>query len=274
MKTLKLCLEGLLNKSNKSSVLNAGDEIKARIQEKAAKENRKGSVDWNPVKKVLTIKGSYNKLLDGEIINLLRTIPGATLKLVYFSLSSLDDDLPEDIIINFNIEAEYGSNIILNDENVSVENCTFEITDGFGQSFDMHGGDLSFTNVKFIGSKNFITSGEPGLKIKVYDPKSIPTFKNVELWNMSLVIECPVWREYYKKVKGCIRKGTDPGNVMKMFGLDGIKKENFKGMRNQYIEIRCPFEPGRAFKESMKISRVKPEDKKHIEQNGWFIYFS
>ena len=36
MKRLNSFLEGLLNKSNKSSVINAGEEIKARIQEKAA----------------------------------------------------------------------------------------------------------------------------------------------------------------------------------------------------------------------------------------------
>ena len=41
MKSLNIYLEGLLDKSNKSSVLNVGEEIVDIITEKSKKENKK-----------------------------------------------------------------------------------------------------------------------------------------------------------------------------------------------------------------------------------------
>ena len=138
--------------------------------------------------------------------------------------------------------------------------------------FNVYGGNLSFTNVKFIGNKRY-TFGA-GLNITMHDPKEVPTFKNVELQNMTLNIVCPAWKRYSDKIKECIENGIEPGDVLKMLGLDGITKENLKDLEKPYIVIKCPLKPNGNVMESMKISRVKPEDKKYIEQNGWFIYFS
>ena len=86
MKSLNIYIEGLLNKSNKSSVLNVGDEIVTIIREKATKGIIEGSVDWDPTKKVLSLENDYGCLLDGKIIDLIRSIPGVTLYTDFFSL--------------------------------------------------------------------------------------------------------------------------------------------------------------------------------------------
>ena len=274
MKSLNIYIEGLLNKSNKSSVLNVGDEIVNIIREKAAKTNTRGSVDWDPAKKVLHLKGDYSDLLDCEIINLLNTIPGVTLKGYSFYLETRYSNFEGDLVINFDINVKTGSFFISNCKSVSMQNCTFKITDKFGQEFNIHNGNLSFENVKFVGNKKYATNTGAEISIAMFDPGAVPTFKNVELQNMSLLIICPAWKRYYDKVKECIENDTNPGDVLKMLGLDGITKENLKDLKKPYIEIKCPFRPGAGVGESMKISRVKPKYEKCIEQNGWFIYFS
>ena len=275
MKSLNAFLEGLLNKSNKSSVLNAGEEIVTIIREKAAQEKRiNGSVDWDPVKKVLSLENDYGCLLDGEIIDLIRSIPGVTLYTDFFHLYTPDGIFPDNLVIDFDIKEEIGDSLISYCKSTSIQNCTFEITSKFSHDFDIRKGNLFFTNVKFIGNMDYGLTLYPKISIIMHGPDAVPIFKNVELLNMPLEIECPAWRKYSDKVKQNINKDTDPGDVIKMFGLDGITKENFKDIRHPYIEIKCPPKPGDRVKESMKISRVKPEDKKYIEQNGWFIYFS
>ena len=271
MKSLNIYIEGLLNKS---SVLNAGDEIATIIREKATKTNTRGSVDWDPAKKVLHLKGDYSDLLDCEIINLLNTIPGVTLKGYSFYLETRYSNFEGDLVINFDINVKAGSFFISDCKSVSMQNCTFKITDKFGQEFNMHNGNLSFENVKFVGNKNYATNTGAEISIAMFDPGAVPTFKNVELQDMSLVIICPAWKKYSDGVKECIENGIEPGDVMKTLGLDGITKENFKDMMPPYITIECPLKPGGAVSKSMKISRVKPKTGKYIEQNGWFIYFS
>ena len=274
MKSLNIYIEGLLNKSNKSSVLNAGDEIVNIIREKAAKTNTRGSVDWDPAKKVLRLKGDYSDLLDCEIINLLNTIPGVTLKGYSFYLETRYSNFEGDLVINFDINVKTGSFFISDCKSVNMQNCTFKITDKFGQEFNMRKGNLSFENVKFVGNKKYATNTGAEISIAMFDPGAVPVFKNVELQNMSLLIICPAWKRYYDKVKECIENDINPGDVMKMFGLDGITKENLKDLEKPYIEIKCPSVPDGPVDKSMRISRVKPKYKKYIEQNGWFIYFS
>ena len=274
MKSLNIYLEGLLNKSNKSNVLNAGDEIVDIIREKAAKRTMEGSVDWDPTKKVLSLKGDYIELLDGKIIDLIKSIPRTTLYTDFFSLYTPDGDFPNKLVIDFDIKTKMVGFFISYCNSTSIENCTFEITDGCLQTFDMRKGNLYLTNVKFIGNRKYTGGLAPGLKISMRNSKGVPVFKNVELQDMSLVIICPAWKKYSDGVKECIENGIEPGDVMKTLGLDGITKENFKDMMPPYITIECPLKPGGAVSKSMKISRVKPEDKKYIEQNGWFIYFS
>ena len=272
MKSLNIYLEGLLNKSNKSNVLNAGDEIATIIREKAAKGIIKGSVDWDPVKKVLSLKGNYSNLLDGKIIDLIKSIHGVTLYTDFFSIYTPDSNFPNKLVIDFDIKTKSGGFFISDCKSTSIENCTFEITDERTQTFYMRKGNLYLTNVKFIGNRG--NNRGPGLRISIRNSISMPVFKNVELQDMPLEIECPAWKGYSDKVKECIEDGTDPGDVIKMFGLGGITKENFRDLKKPYIEIKCPFRPGAEVKESMKISRVKPKTGKYIEQNGWFIYFS
>ena len=274
MKSLNIYLEGLLNKSNKSSVLNAGDEIVTIIREKATKTNTRGRVDWDPAKKVLSLKGDYSDLLDCEIINLLNTIPGVTLKGYSFYLGTRYSNFEGDLVINFDINVKTGSFFMSDCKSVSMQNCTFKITDKFGQEFNMHKGNLSFENVKFVGNKKYATNTGAEISITMFDPGAVPTFKNVELQNMTLNIVCPAWKRYSDKIKECIENGIEPGDIMKMLGLDGITKENLKDLEKPYIVIKCPLKPNGNDMESMKISRIKPEDKKYIEQNGWFIYFS
>ena len=274
MKSLNIYIEGLLNKSNKSNVLNAGEEIATIIRGKAIKTNTRGGVDWDPVKKVLHLKGNYSDLLDCEIINLLNTIPGVTLKGYSFYLETLYSDFGGDLVINFDINVKTGSFFISDCKNVSMQNCTFKITDKFGQEFNIHNGNLSFENVKFIGNKKYATNTEAEISIAMFDPGAVPTFKNVELQNMSLLIICPAWKRYSDKIKECIENGIEPGDVMKMFGLDDITKENLRDLKKPYIEIKCPLRISDAIYKTMKISRVKPKTGKYIEQNGWFIYFS
>ena len=272
MKSLNIYLEGLLNKSNKSSVLNAGDEIATIIREKAAKGIIKGSVDWDPVKKVLCLKGNYSNLLDGKIIDLIKSIPGMTLYTDFFSIYTPDSNFPNKLVIDFDIKTKSGSFFISDCKSTSIQNCTFEITDERTQTFDMRKGNLYLTNVKFIGNRG--NNRGPGLRISIRNSISMPVFKNVELQDMSLVIICPAWKKYSDGVKECIENGIEPGDVMKTLGLDGITKENFKDMMSPYITIECPLKPGGAVSKSMKISRVKPKTEKYIKQNGWFIYFS
>ena len=272
MKTLNIYLEGLLDKSNKSNVLNAGDEIATIIREKAAKGFIKGSVDWDPVKKVLSLKGYYSNLLDGKIIDLIKSIPGVTLYTDFFHLYTPDSNFPNKLVIDFDIKTKSGSFFISNCKSTSIQNCAFEITDERTQTFDMRKGNLYLTNVKFIGNRE--NNRGPGLRISIRNSISMPVFKNVELQDMPLEIECPAWKRYYDKVKECIENDTNPGDVMGFLGLDGITKENFRDLKKPYIEIKCPFRPGAEVGESMKISRVKPKTEKYIEQNGWFIYFS
>ena len=274
MKSLNIYLEGLLNKSNKSSVLNAGDEIATIIGEKAAKTNTRGSVDWDPAKKVLSLKGEYSDLLDGKIIDLIKSIPRTTLYTDFFRLYTPDGDFPNKLVIDFDIKTKMVGFFISYCNSTSIENCTFEITDGCLQTFDMRKGNLYLTNVKFIGNRKHIGGLAPDLKISMRNSKGVPVFKNVELQDMSLVIICPAWKKYSDGVKECIENGTEPGDVMKTLGLDGITKENFRDLKKPYIEIKCPFRPGAEVGKSMKISRVKPKTEKYIEQNGWFIYFS
>ena len=272
MKSLNIYLEGLLDKSNKSNVLNAGDEIVNIIREKAAKTNTRGGVDWDPAKKVLSLKGDYSDLLDGKIIDLIKSIPGMTLYTDFFRLYTPDGNFPNKLVMDFDIKTKSGSFFISNCKSTSIQNCTFEITDERTQTFDMRKGNLYLTNVKFIGNRG--NNGGPGLRISIRNSISMPVFKNVELQNMPLEIECPAWRKYSDKVKECIENDTNPGDVIKMFGLDGITKENLRDLKKPYIKIKCPFRISDATYNTMKISRVKPEDKKYIEQNGWFIYFS
>ena len=272
MKSLNIYIEGLLNKSNKSNVLNAGDEIVTIIREKATKGIIEGSVDWNPVKKVLSLKGDYIELLDGKIIDLIKSIHGVTLYTDFFSIYTPDSNFPNKLVIDFDIKTKSGSFFISDCKSTSIQNCTFEITDERTQTFYMRKGNLYLTNVKFIGNRG--NNGGPGLKISMRNSKGVPVFKNVELQDMPLEIECPAWKKYSDGVKECIENGIEPGDVMKTLGLDGITKENFRDLKKPYIEIKCPFRPGAEVGKSMKISRVKPEDKKYIEQNGWFIYFS
>jgi len=274
MKSLNIYLEGLLNKSNKSNVLNAGDEIVNIIREKAAKGIIEGSVDWDPVKKVLSLKGDYSDLLDGKIIDLIRSIPGVTLYTDFFYLYTPDGNFPNKLVMDFDIKTKSGSFFISYCKSTSIQNCTFEIISKFSHEFDIREGNLYLTNVKFIGNIDYGLTLYPRINIIMHGQGAVPIFKNVELLDMPLEIECPAWKRYYDKVKRNINKDTDPGDVMGILGLDGITKENFKDIRHPYIEIKCPSKPGFCVKESMKISRVAPEDKKYIEQNGWFIYFS
>ena len=273
MKSLNIYIEGLLNKSNKSSVLNVGEEIATIIREKAIKTNTRGSVDWDPAKKVLRLKGDYSDLLDCEIINLLNTIPGVTLDTDFFHQYIDRKKFPEGCTIDFNITSKRGCKFDISDGgNLSIENCMLKTSLNWAHRFNVYGGNLSFINVKFIGNKRY-TFGA-GLNITMHDPKEVPTFKNVELQDIPLEIKCPAWRKYSDKVKECIENDTNPGDVIKMFGLDGITKENLRDLKKPYIKIKCPFRISDATYNTMKISRVKPEDKKYIEQNGWFIYFS
>lgn len=273
MKSLNIYLEGLLDKSNKSNVLNAGDEIVNIIREKAAQEKRiNGSVDWDPVKKVLSLKGDYSILLDGKIIDLIKSIPGMTLYTDFFSLYTPDGNFPNKLVMDFDIKTKSGGFFISNCKSTSIENCTFEITNERTQTFDMRKGNLYLTNVKFIGNRG--NNWGPGLRISIRNSISMPVFKNVELQDMPLEIECPAWKRYYDKVKECIEDGTDPGDVMGILGLDGITKENLRDLEKPYIEIKRPFRISDATYNTMKISRVKPKTGKYIEQNGWFIYFS
>jgi len=273
MKSLNIYLEGLLDKSNKSSVLNVGEEIVDIITEKSKKENKKTSVSWAPATKTLTIKDGYNEILDDETITLLRSIPGVTLDTDFFHQYIDRKKFPEDCTIDFNITSKRGCKFDISDGgNLSIENCMLKTSLNWAHRFNVYGGNLSFTNVKFIGNKRY-TFGA-GLNITMHDPKEVPTFKNVELQNMTLNIVCPAWKRYSDKIKECIENGIEPGDVMKMFGLDGITKENLKDLEKPYIVIKCPLKPNGNVMESMKISRVKPEDKKYIKQNGWFIYFS
>ena len=275
MKSLNAFLEGLLNKSNKSSVLNAGEEIVTIIREKAAQEKRiNGCVDWDPVKKVLSLENDYGCLLDGEIIDLIRSIPGVTLYADFFHLYTPDGNFPDNLVIDFDIKEENGDSLISNCKSTSIQNCTFEIASKFSHEFDIREGNLYLTNVKFIGNIDYGLTLYPRISIIMHGQGAVPIFKNVELLDMPLEIECPAWKRYYDKVKRNINKDTDPGDVIKMFGLDGITKENLRDLKKPYIKIKCPFRISDATYNTMKISRVKPEDKKYIEQNGWFIYFS
>ena len=275
MKSLNIYLEGLLNKSNKSNVLNAGDEIATIIREKAAQEKRiNGSVDWDPVKKVLSLENDYGCLLDGEIIDLIRSIPGMTLYTDFFHLYTPDGNFPDNLVIDFDIKEENGDSLISDCKSTSIQNCTFEIASKFSHEFDIREGNLYLTNVKFIGNIDYGLTLYPRINIIMHGQGAVPIFKNVELLDMPLEIECPAWRKYSDKVKECIENDTNPGDVIKMFGLDGITKENLKDLEKPYIEIKCPSVPDGPVDKSMRISRVKPKYKKYIEQNGWFIYFS
>ena len=223
---------------------------------------------------MLSLENDYGCLLDGEIIDLIRSIPGVTLYTDFFHLYTPDGNFPDNLVIDFDIKEENGDSLISYCKSTSMQNCTFEIASKFSHEFDIREGNLYLTNVKFIGNIDYGLTLYPRINIIMHGQGAVPIFKNVELLDMPLEIECLAWKKYYDKVKRNINKDTDPGDVIKMFGLDGITKENFKDIRHPYIEIKCPSTPGFRVKESMKISRVAPEDKKYIEQNGWFIYFS
>ena len=265
-------LEGLLNKSNKSSVVNAGEELRNMIEKKGIEKNKKGSVTWDPTKKVLELKGYYSTLLDSEVVDMLNSIPGITLHTDIFELYTDGNNFQDDLVINFNTKTPSGR-LVSYCKNTSMQDCTFEITKEYEQRFDIFKGNISFTNVKFIGDSY---SWDRCIHITMHEPNTVPIFKNVEFHGIPLLINCSAWKKYSDKVRRCINKGTDPGDVIKTLGLDGITKENFKDMGNRCIEIECPSKPGGKVREFMMISRnaTKYKNYKYIEQNGWFIYFA
>ena len=166
---------------------------------------------------------------------MIRSIPGVTLYADFFHLYTPDGNFPDNLVIDFDIKTKIRGFFISYCNSTSIENCTFEITDGRLQTFDIREGNLYLTNVKFIGNRR--NSRGPGLKISMRNSKGVPVFKNVELQDIPLEIECPAWKGYSDKVKECIENDTNPGDVMKTLGLDGITKENFRDLKKPYIEI-------------------------------------
>lgn len=118
---------------------------------------------------MLSLKGDYSNLLDGKIIDLIRSIPGVTLYADFFHLYTPDGNFPDNLVIDFDIKTKIRGFFISYCNSTSIENCTFEITDGRLQTFDMRKGNLYLTNVKFIGNRR--NSRGPGLKISMHNSK-------------------------------------------------------------------------------------------------------
>lgn len=258
--------EGLLNKSNKKNVTNFGDVIRDLVKGyfSSSSEDPLGVCTWDESTKTLVLTGNYPSGLK-DAADMLSDKPGMNVRTDSMFIYN-NDRKSDPITINYNISILKNIGMTFDSyfRDVEVRDCTIKSNTSNCEIVGRDG-DVNIENVKFIGG-----GGGAYVHISTRNTRNVPTFKNVELKNFTLIISCTAWKKFFNRIQECVEDGTDPGDVIKMFGLDGIEFMN----PDPFITIECPAKGADSSRRKMYLSKKLPKNKKYIEQNGWFIYFS